>query len=157
MPYTSTEKRPPGRHLLHEQLAQLHALPHRQRAERRNSGLRSRHKIPSINQSLPIVCWLEDELDEALTIMPTSASDNLQEDLRERAALVREAHHGRRGGGRWYCQGPVLLDVVLHQCGSMCLTSESIVLRLTFNHELHVRHDSRPHRHLTSLYQRPRQ
>ena len=25
--------------------------------------------------SLPIVCWLEDDLDEALPIMPTSASD----------------------------------------------------------------------------------
>ena len=51
----------------------------------------------------------------------------------------------------------LLLDVVLLQCGSMCLSSESIVSRLTSNHNLHVRHDSRPHRHLSSLIKRPRQ
>ena len=51
----------------------------------------------------------------------------------------------------------LLLDVVLLQCGSMCLSSESIVSRLTSNHNLHVRHDSRPHRHLSALIKRPRQ
>ena len=71
---------------------------------------------------------------------------------RARGARAR-AHHGRHGGGRWYRKWSLSV-VVLHQCASECLTSEYIVSRLTFNHELHDKTRSRAHRHLSSLIQR---
>ena len=91
--------------------------------------------------------------------MPTSASDiskKIYENARRSCARHTTAVAAVGGGS---VRGLVRCgqDVVLHQCGSMCLTSESIVSRLTSNHELYVRHDSRPHRHLPSLIKRPRQ
>ena len=53
------------------------------------------------DDSLPIVCWLEDDLDEALLIMPTSASDISKKIYENARRLVREAHHCRRGSGGW--------------------------------------------------------
>ena len=83
-----------------------------------------------------------------LTIMPMSANDITKKIYKSARRSCATEHTTAVRGSGGVVLSVLLLDVVLLQCGSQGLSSKSIVSRLTFNHELHVRYDSRSHRHL---------